>query len=251
MPPEFIYNWPETGMFLFLLAGAAAIAGVIDLALRFAGRHSELEALRELSPVIQTICGTLFVLAASFLASGVWQTEDRARDYVNAEARGLRTMKVLAASLPETVETELSPALKAYALHVEAEWEAMEFEGGSPEAEASLDRLLTLVVREPAIAGLVLPELESVSRARQGRLNIAQEFVSAGKWTVVLSLSALLLVSVGLCHAHASRARLIAMSVVSAAVAISLFVILAHDRPFQGVYGIRPGEIIAAAADVQ
>lgn len=246
MPPEFIYDWPEAGMFLFLLAGAFAISGIIDIALRLAGRRSELSALRDLSPVIQTICGTLFVLAVSFLASGVWQTEDRAKDFVNAEARSLRTLKVLAAPLPDAVETELSTALKAYASNVEAEWEAMELEGGSPDAEAALDRLLMLASSNQANTGLILSELEAVSKARQGRLNIAQEFVSAGKWSVVLSLSALLLVVVGLCHAHAAHARLIAMGLVSIAAALSLFVILAHDRPFQGVYGIRPAEITAA-----
>ena len=96
MPPDFIYELPPAAMFLTVLG----VTGLIALGLHLLFMLRPLAPSRAtgwpiLSPVVMTLCGTLFVLSVTFLANSIWQMEDRARETVNAEARSLRVMRDL------------------------------------------------------------------------------------------------------------------------------------------------------------
>lgn len=250
MPPNFVFEWPEGGMFVFLLGLCALVAIIIHQALKLTFLHRMLPDLHEVSPVLQTLCGTMFVLSVTFLASNVWQTESRARELTGIEARELRSVVTIAVGLPQAQREAVAGAAADYAKAVAAEWPSMARDGGTAEAEGLLVRLFNLSMDEslaPAVREHLYTALQSLSQARQGRLNIASETVGSSRWSVVLSLAALLLVVIGICHVEAPAARAVSLGLVSIAITLSLFVILAYDRPFQGKLGLSPDPILHAA----
>ncbi|MGE0241382.1 MAG: hypothetical protein AB7S59_21900, partial [Parvibaculaceae bacterium] len=91
-----LYHLPLVLLFLVLnlLIGAAALA--LWWLPRLPQAFPLVRAGREVSPVIQGICGTLFVLATTFLSSSVWTIEDQAYETVAIEAREVRLLRTLA-----------------------------------------------------------------------------------------------------------------------------------------------------------
>lgn len=249
MPPDFVFEWSEPGMFIFLLALAGSVAAIVHLTLNWWRLRAAVKHMRDISPVLQTLCGTLFVLSVTFLASNVWQTEERAKEYVAAEARSIREIRIyLEPVAGETRETILK-ALNGYTGAVAAEWQTMADDGGSVGAETSLATIYGGVLRtgiDPLLQQRTLAALDNLALARQGRLNIAQEYLSSSKWTAVLLLGLFLLIAIGVCHAHAPAGRATALALMSFAIALSLFVILAHDRPFVGYLALSPAPILQA-----
>ena len=97
----------------------------------------------------------------------------------------------------------------------------------------------------------LLASLDSLSIARQQRLSMAQDVVSAGQWLLVSGLGLLLMVVVALGHARFPLPRGVAMAAMTAAITLALFVIVAHDRPFVGNAALSPQPILRAAGVAQ
>lgn len=253
MPPDFLYSWTESGMFLFILL----VTGLVALAvhLLFLWRRLAPPTLADLSPVLQTLCGTLFVLSVTFLANTVWQTEGRAREQVNAEARNMRLIRTDMDALAGPAHDGLLKTLSEYASAVESEWPGMASSGGSPQAEQQLSGLYRAAMlgladgeQNRLLQQRILAALDAMSQARQTRLTIARsEQVSSGQWFTVTSMALLLLVVIAVCHARSHRARGVALAIMTLAISISAFEILAHDRPFAGYLAISPNPILEAA----
>lgn len=252
MPPDFLYTLTESGMFIFILFATGLIAAAIHFL--FYWNKLSFLAVADLSPVLQTLCGTLFVLSVTFLSSSVWQTEGRARELVNQEARSLRTIRTYMDQMTGPSHDGFLKLLSDYAGGTETEWPAMASAGASPVAEERLVDIYRAVVLgfsegdlNRALQQRILAALDALSQARQGRLTMAKEQVSGGQWFTVTFMALLLLAVLAICHARAARARAIALSVITLAITVSLFVILAHDRPFIGHLAISPKPILDAA----
>ena len=56
-------------------------------------------------------------------------------------------------------------------------------------------------------------------------------------------LGVLLLLSIGALHGEAPRGRILALSLVSVAIATCFLVLVAHGRPFVGSFAIKPTEL--------
>lgn len=254
MLPDAVYELTEAGLFLMVLATTAAVALVIHLA--FQWKRLAPPALADLSPVLQTLCGTLFVLSVTFLANNVWQTEARARETVNAEARNMRLVRTYMNALTSPGHDDLARLLSAYVAATVAEWPGMEDRGGSREAEAALAALyraaavdLTDGDQNRLLQDRILSGLDAMALARQNRITIAlDEHVSGGQWFSVAAMAVLLFIVISLCHADTPRARAIALGVMSVAISLAFYVILSHDRPFVGFQAITPDSIVSAAA---
>jgi hypothetical protein len=254
MLPDFIFEWSLHGMFLFVLGITGMVALVLHLLLMVPPFGRLMARFELMSPVLQALTGTLFVLSVTFLASSVWATEDRARELVNQEARGLHVVHVYMEQMTASSRNGFVKLLSDYADAVENEWETMASRGGSPKAEAVLDQVYRATMQGFAegdtnrtIQQRILSALDELSTARQRRLNIANEGVTNGQWFTVISLGLLLLVVISICHVKLPAARGLALILMSLAIAISLFVIIAHDRPFLGKYAISPEPILKAA----
>lgn len=254
MPPDFIYALPQGGVFLVILATVGAIAFALHALVGRWPLNMVSQRLPELSPVIITLSGTLFGLSVTFLANSVWTTEDRARQTVNTEARDIRVMKVYLESLTGPSRDGLTHLITAYANAVDAEWNGMATSSARAPAERELRNIYAAVIQgfsegeqNRMLQQRLLVALDGLSVARQQRLSMAQDVVSAGQWLLVSGLGLLLLVMVALGHARFPLPRGVAMTAMTAAITLALFVIVVHDRPFVGSSALTPQPILRAA----
>lgn len=254
MPPEFIYALPHGGMFLAILAVVGSVALALHLLVPRWPMKSFSQRLPELSPAVLTLCGTLFGLSVTFLANSVWSTEDRARQMVNTEARDIRVIKVYMDQLTGPTRDGFTKLITTYANAVAGEWRAMTDADARAPAEQELRSLYAAVIggfsegeQNRMIQQRLLAALDSLSIARQQRLSMAQDVVSAGQWLLVSGLGLLLLVMMALGHARFSLPRAVAMAAMTAAITLALFVIVVHDRPFLGYSALSPQPILRAA----
>ncbi|MFN0191760.1 MAG: DUF4239 domain-containing protein [Aestuariivirga sp.] len=254
MPPDFLYSWSQGGVFLFLLLVTGLIACAMHGILLAKPVKRAILSLAALSPVLQTLCGTLFVLSVTFLASTVWHTEDRAGETVNTEARSIRVIHTYLDQMTGPSQESLSRLIIGYAKATADEWDGMAQHGGSPAAEEALSDLYSAVVKgfsegetNRLLQQRLLAALDTLSLARAQRLSMANDFVSSGQWFTVFSLGFLLLIVIAVCHAQSAPARAAALTFTCFAIALSVFVIIAHDRPFVGRLAIQPQPILDAA----
>jgi hypothetical protein len=254
MPPDFIFALPHGGMFLVILAVVGSIALVLHVSIARWPLKGVSQRLPELSPAIITLCGTLFGLSVTFLANSVWTTEDRARQMVNTEARDIRVIKAYMDQLTGPTRDGFTHLITAYANAVEGEWTAMTDVEARAPAERELRNIYAAVIsgfsegeQNRMIQQRLLAALDSLSIARQQRLSMAQDVVSAGQWLLVSGLGILLLVMVALGHARFPLPRSVALAAMTAAITLAMFVIVVHDRPFVGSSALTPQPILRAA----
>jgi len=246
-----LYHLPPIGLFLVLnlFIGAAALGlwWLPKLAITF----TLVRAGREMSPVIQTICGTLFVLATTFLAANVWAVEDHAYEAVAIEAREVRLLRTLSHLLPEPRRSEAVNLVTDYAEQSAAEWPHMDETGGSREAERVLAALYNAAMspapNEQMLGQEFMTALKAAGEARERRLDIARNHLSPDQWAAMLILALTLGVAVTIVHGDSDGGRALALGLIAVIVSTAFFLLIAHDRPFIGWDALGPQSVIAAA----
>lgn len=254
LPPDFLYTLPAPLIFAIILGLVATAALLVDgFFERKAGKHAGAE-FSKINTGVVSVSGAVFGLSMTFLANAVWNTQDQARDTVNAEARAIRVMDVYMDSLTGPERDGLSKLLAEYGRAVAVEWDAMGTEGEDMAAEHALRNLYAAVIRGLAegdqnhtLQQRLLTALDSISTARQQRLSLAQNYVSGSQWLLVTGLAVVLLCIVGGSHADFPLARRTSLTGIAFAISILLFVIVLHDRPFIGYGSLTPQPILAAA----
>jgi hypothetical protein len=254
--PDFIFDLPALGIFLTVFATASAVALLLHLLFCLRPMVERASRFGEVSAAVITVCGALFGLSVTFLANSVWNTEDKAREAVSAEARAIRVMEVYLDATQEPPHTDLYRMLADYGRGVAEEWYSMADGGPGIVAETSLRNIYASVIRDVSnsdqdrvLQQRLLVELDALSTARQQRLSIAQDVVSLPQWVLVMGLGLLLLMAVAVNHAPFPFARRIALAGVTLAVSFMLFVIVQHDRPFRGDTALTPEAILRASGN--
>jgi hypothetical protein len=246
-----LHELPLIVLFIVLNALAGAAAFGLWWLPRLPQAFLLVRAGRDMSPVIQGVCGTLFVLATTFLASSVWTAEDRAYDAIAIEAREVRQLGALAHLFSEPGRSELVNLVSDYAARSAAEWPQMGDRGGSREAEQVLNALYTAAMSiapaEQMLAGEVIRSLNALGEARERRLDIARSSVSGDQWAMMLVLALILAIAVTFVHSGSEGGRAIALGLVAVMVATALFILIAHDRPFVGWAALGPQPVVDAA----
>lgn len=254
MPPAFLFLLPPAGIFATVFAAVAVAALLVQAAIMLPWMRALAPRLSEISTAVVTVVGALFGLSITFLANSVWNTEDRARETVNAEARAIRVMEVYLDATREPPHATLYALLADYGRGVAEEWDDMYQMGPGDRAERALRNIYATVIRgfgteeeDKVLQQRLLVALDSLSAARQQRLSMAQDIVSPPQWILVLGLGMVLLAVVGLHHAARPLARRVSLAALTLAMSIMLFVIVQHDRPFIGHSALLPDPILRAA----
>lgn len=254
MPPDFLLSLSPAGIFafVFLATGATSliILGIFQLPVIL--RVSK--PLAEISPALLTVTGAIFSLSVTFLASAVWNSEDRAREAVYAEARSIRVLETYMEAMTPPVRDGLARLIANYGRAVEEEWPGMARNGGTVAAEHALRRIYAAVIEvfsqgeeSRLVQRQLLDALDSLSVAREQRLTMAQDVVSAGQWILVMGLGIMLLAVFAIGHARFPAARKIALAILTIMLSIVLFVIVVHHNPFAGPFAQTPEQILKAA----
>lgn len=257
VPPDFIYTLAPPLLFVVVLATVGGVALLIQQVIRIERVAKAAPALAKMSAAVTTIAGAIFGLSMTFLANAVWNTEDTARNAVNAEARAIRVMDLYMDSLTAPAYDGMSRLIENYGQAVAAEWDTMSEDDYGTPAETALRAIYGAVIKGLAegdqnrlLQQRLLTSLDEVSAARQERLSIAENYVSISQWTLVTGLGIVLLFVVTLSHAGYPLARRVAVSAVVMSISIMLYVILLHDRPFIGYAAETPDAILKATGVV-
>lgn len=253
MLPDVIFQWSLGSSFLFVLAVTGAVALALHLIFFLPPLQRLSIRIGDLSPILQNLAGTFFALSVAFLASAVWATEDRAHEIVNDEALSIRRVTTYAQSLSGPSRETIQSLIRDYAKAVQAEWPHMADSASDKPANQDITALYAAIIsglseseQNRMLQQHLLAAVDSMAQARQHRLTAAKESVSDGQWIMVSLLALLLLVVIAACHGRWPTSRAAALVLISFAISIPLFVILAHDRPFTGHQAVSPDAILEA-----
>jgi hypothetical protein len=236
-------------VFVLTFLAAAAIY-VVVMALAVGKRGA---AFKAVSPGMLPPMGLLFALLVGFLAAQVWSDAGRAQDAVNREASALRSVVILSHTFRGEPETRMDELIRRHIRNAaDEEWPAMANQRATlsvipaPLAQA-LELAIGLSPRtegQKAAQREIVDSLQSALDARRQRIIVSESSVNWVKWTGVILVALLTLITIAFVHSDNRVTAALAMGIFAAAVAVSLILIAAQERPFSGQFAVRPDALI-------
>jgi hypothetical protein len=90
----------------------------------------------------------------------------------------------------------------------------------------------------------IVAALENALEARRQRVIVSLSQVNLVKWSCLLVQAISMLLAIAMVHSDNRRSVAIAMGLFASGVAVSVFLILAHDRPFTGEISVGPQPLL-------
>jgi hypothetical protein len=202
--------------------------------------------------------------SASFSAflsrSRLRRSGDSQQAAVEREASALRSVAILAAIFPADSATHLRTLIGNYieetATH---EWPIMAHRSATvriiPQSLAeALELTLSLT---PSTEGQKIAQREittavaSALDARLQRILISRSEVNSVKWSTLFLQAVCALIAIAMVHIDNRLTSVMTMAIFATGVAASVFLILAHDRPFVGRISIGPDALLQVMPQAQ
>lgn len=246
---DWLHNLPMPWMALVVVGASYLLAAVIFVVVRSLAVGERAKALKGMSPGMLPPLGIVFGLFVAFTASQVWSDVDKASAAVNREAGALSTIVFLAGSFPGEPETHLRDLVRRHIQQsVELEWPLMARSGGklriTPHALAeALQFTLSLT---PHSQGQITAQreiataLENAVDARRQRIIVSRSEVNRVKWACLLLQAVCTLLAIAMVHCDNRLTCILALGIFTTGVAVSVLLIVAHNRPFTGQISIGP-----------
>jgi hypothetical protein len=206
-------------------------------------------AFKAVSPVMLTPLAVVFGLIIGFLCAQVWTDADRANGAVVREAGALRAVLLLATDFPGPTEARIRSLVRRHIQDaVDQDWPGMAMLEARLPAIAAADMeafqvVLSLVPQNEAQAAAqreMISAMRGALDARRERIIISKAKINWVKWTVVLLLAGLILVTIALVHSDNRLTAGIAMAIFAIAGAACVVLIASHNRPFTGEISVSP-----------
>jgi hypothetical protein len=86
--------------------------------------------------------------------------------------------------------------------------------------------------------------------ARRQRIIISESQVNLVKWACLFMQAFCALIAIAMVHSDNRLASIIAMGIFGTGVAASIFLILAHDRPFTGELSVKPDPLLQVMPEI-
>jgi hypothetical protein len=250
---DWLHNLPVVWMALVVFGATYVAAGLIYAAVTVLSVGERARAYKAVSPGMLPPLGILFALFVAFTAAQVWNDTDRANAAVLREASALSAVVMLAASFPGEPEAQIRRLIRR---HIE--------EAATQEWPMMARRTATLTITPPPLAealrlalGLettsrgqenaqreIVTELGDTLDARQQRIIVSLSQVNLVKWLCLAVQAICMPIAIAMVHSDNRRAIAIAMGLFASGVAVSVFLILAHDRPFTGQISLGPDPLL-------
>jgi hypothetical protein len=232
-----------------LTVGGITAASLVGLALvRRRVDPAVLEPHQAVAGYIVAVVGVIYGVLLALVVLAVWSDFEEARLNVELEANELADVYRLAGGLPAATRDEVRAAARQYTLSVvEDEWPAMAADHDSTATWDFMDALWRQALAyQPATTGQeavhteLLAATERLSDHRRLRLLESRHHLPWVLWTAVLAgagstIGFAYLFGVRHSYLHAVMTGLLAWTI-----GLSIFVLLALDRPFSGSVRIRP-----------
>ncbi|MCX7068478.1 MAG: DUF4239 domain-containing protein [Methylococcales bacterium] len=187
--------------------------------------------------------GVVYGLFVTIVASQVWADIDKANTAVYREASALSAVVFLASSFPGEPEIRIRTLVRRH-IHeaVNQEWPMMAQHTANlkitsqPLAEA-LQLVLTLTPRsggQTTAQNAIVTALENALDARRQRIVVSLSDVNWVKWVCLILQAICTLLTIAMIHCGNRIASISAMGVFATGVAVSILIIVSHNRPFGG-----------------
>jgi hypothetical protein len=254
---DWIHALPLGWMAVLIFGLTFLITAAIHWVVQSLAVGDRVRVFKGVTPGLLPPLGIIFGLLVAFLASQVWGDLDRARTAVNREASALRAAVILSETFPEQ-GAHLRGLIRQHIQDAERdEWPAMASRRAtltiipSPMAEAMRTTLAVPVQGEGQVAAqrAIVTALQDALEARRQRILISQSEVTEVKWVTLFIQAICTLTAIAMVHADNRQASAAALGLFSTAIAVSILLITAHDRPFIGQSGVRPTVLLEVQPD--
>ena len=247
---DWLHSLPVAWMALLVFGVTYLLAAAIYAVVAVLSVGERARSFKAISPGLLPPLGIIFGLFVAFTAAQVWTDNEKARTEIDREASALRSVVILATSLPRESELRLRELVRSYIAQVATqEWPMM------AQGTANLRAIPGVLVEALQATLAVMPNsdgqktaqreivsaLETALDARRQRILISQSQVNLVKWSLLFMQA---LVAIAMVHSDNGLASIIAMGIFATGVAASMLLILAHDRPFTGEISIKPDPLL-------
>ncbi|HET6797881.1 MAG TPA: hypothetical protein VFH40_12035 [Gemmatimonadales bacterium] len=250
---DWIHGLPLAAMVVFVFGLTYLVTAAVHLSVMALAHGDRVRDFKGVSPGLLSPLGVIFGLLVAFLAAQVWGDVDRANTAVNREASALRAVVLLSPSFPGEPDQRLRGLIREQIHYAEAvEWPAMARKEASlrmistPLAQA-LQVVIGLEPRGPgqlAAQRELINALENALEARRQRILASRTEVDWVKWMSLVIQAVCTLVTIAIVHSDNRNTSRVALGLFATAIAVSILLLLSHDRPFTGQLGISPGVLL-------
>jgi len=199
------------------------------------------------SGTVQAI-GVFYGITVGLIAVGVWTTNSNASDLVSKEASSIGALYRDVSGYPEPLRTELRSKLRDYTVFViEKAWPAQQsgqgqqVNGGTGIMDEFQDNLYTFQPANPgqvALHSQTLTAYDKLIEYRRLRIDAVNGGLSATMWAVIWVGA---IISIGVAYFYNipdPRLHVILVALMSALLAMVLFMIIINDKPFFGYVSV-------------
>jgi hypothetical protein len=250
---EWLHNLPIWWMAFVVFAIVYLATGGIFVIIMALAKGERVRVFKSVSLSLLPPLGIIFGLLVAFNAVQVWNDIDRAKVAVDREASAIRMVVLLATSFPGEPEAQIRTLIRRHIDEaVVAEWPTMAKQSASlkvaPPALAETLRLaLSLAPKsegQVAAQREIVTGLENAMDARRQRIILSRSSVNWVKWTCLFAQAGCTLIAIAMVHCDNRAAAAIAMGIFATGVAVSVLLIVSHDRPFSGEISVKPDVLL-------
>jgi hypothetical protein len=250
---EWLHNLPIWWMAFVVFAIVYLATGGIFVIIMALAKGERVRVFKSVSLSLLPPLGIIFGLLVAFSAVQVWNDIDRAKMAVDREASAIRMVVLLATSFPGEPEAQIRTLIRRHIDEaVVAEWPTMAKQSASlkvaPPALAETLRLaLSLAPKsegQVAAQREIVTGLENAMDARRQRIILSRSSVNWVKWTCLFAQAGCTLIAIAMVHCDNRAAAAIAMGIFATGVAVSVLLIVSHDRPFSGEISVKPDVLL-------
>ncbi len=255
---DWIHELPLGWMALLVFGGTAlGTAAIYWIVIRLA-TEDRARAFKAVSPGLLSPLGILFGLLVAFTAAQVWGDVDRASGAVNREASSLRAVVLLSRAFPAEVQARMRALVNQYIQEaLEVEWPAMARRRETltmipPGLGDALELAIGLPVAAEGQAAAqreIVANLDNALDARRQRILVSRSAVNWVKWFALIVQAACTLTAIAMVQSDNRAAARFAMGLFATAVAVCIFLLVAHDRPFAGQLSVPPTPLLNVRPD--
>lgn len=194
------------------------------------------------------IVGLIYGVLQAFVVFVVWTGYEDAKSAVEIEANCAADLYHISYGLSPALQTDIRADLRAYVNDVVTyEWPAMSAGKSSPEADRSTDRLWfrfstmnPKTPRDTALYQEAISRINEMGNSRRQRLLASHDGVPAVMWFILIFGGVATVAFTYFFGAENQKAQALMTALLTAVIALVLFLIAALDYPFTGDVRIRP-----------
>jgi hypothetical protein len=223
-----------------------AVSGLL-----FAQHRIPLELRKAHNVPISIIYGALYVTFGGIIGFSAFLVLNKyttSQTTVVNEAATVRALYYLAGQFPQAPRDQIQDLTKSYArVVVEEEWPLMRKGEPSPQAAAlnqeitkSVDGFQPSTSPEQTLYSQALQRAHELNQNRNVRLLYATKGLPPVLWIVLAVLAVMIILFTYLLGMESARLHILAVAALTAALAFTMFTLIALDQPFGGDLRVNP-----------